>query len=331
MNKYTVSVVVPIYNTSKYLRRCLNSIVGQTYKDIEVILVDDGSTDESPEICDEYAKKDSRVRTFHLPNGGVSKARNYALDKMTGTWVLFCDSDDWLELNTIEICAQHFEKNDFIRFSSCHVFERDRIDKIVTPIKNKECYLSQLLSRSTGLGVCGGIYKSDLFQDNHIRFNPKLYMGEDWQVLTRLCLKMKCPIAISDILYYYNRVSETSCVNSLSYGKWINCYEAFTVIRSELPANLLGHFKNEVATTKIKIYIETLKSIALCEKKISEQLKCYRLLENKGMIPSMNDTRKSFASFTLNIISIVAANILGYICFVRVFRIFKLKICQRNA
>lgn len=330
MNKCTVSVVVPIYNTSKYLRRCLDSIVGQTYKDIEVMLVDDGSTDESPNICDEYAQKDSRVRVFHVSNGGVSRARNYALDKITGSWVLFCDSDDWLNQNTIEVCSQYFKTCDFIRFSSYHVFVNRTIKKIVAPIRDRENYLRQLLSRNTGLGVCGGIYKSELFQENHLRFNPKLYMGEDWQVLTCLCLKMKNPLAIPDMLYYYNRTSETSCVNSMNYKKWINCYEAFEVIKSELSAYILGHLKNEVATTKLKIYIETLKSIALCEHTHTGLLECFRLLENKGMIPCKEEIVKSLTSPSLKIIGMVTTNILGYVCFVRAFRIYKLKLCKRN-
>ena len=91
-----VSVVVPIYNVEKYLRACLDSIMGQTFKNLEIILVDDGSPDDCPRICDEYAKKDSRVHVFHKHNEGVSSARNLGLENSTGEWITFIDSDDYI-------------------------------------------------------------------------------------------------------------------------------------------------------------------------------------------------------------------------------------------
>lgn len=84
MNDEIVSVIIPVYNAEKYLRRCLDSVQNQTYKNIEVILVDDGSTDGSPQICDEYAKNDFRIKAYHKKNGGVADARNYGLTKMSG-------------------------------------------------------------------------------------------------------------------------------------------------------------------------------------------------------------------------------------------------------
>ena len=100
-----ISVIVPVYNSEKYLHRCIDSILAQTFTDFELLLIDDGSKDNSSAICDEYAAKDSRVRVFHKENGGVSSARNMGLDNAQGEWIAFCDSDDyveevWLELYT---------------------------------------------------------------------------------------------------------------------------------------------------------------------------------------------------------------------------------------
>ena len=92
-----ISVIVPVYNTEKYLHRCVDSILAQTFTDFELLLIDDGSTDSSGAICDESAQKDSRVRVFHKENGGVSSARNLGLDKAKGKWVTFVDSDDWIK------------------------------------------------------------------------------------------------------------------------------------------------------------------------------------------------------------------------------------------
>ena len=101
-----VSIIIPVFNTEKYLRECINSVVNQTYSDIEVILVDDGSTDQSSEICDEYAEKDSRIIVIHRENGGQADAKNSGLSVACGSYVFFLDSDDYIRLDTIECLVQ---------------------------------------------------------------------------------------------------------------------------------------------------------------------------------------------------------------------------------
>lgn len=97
MNNPKISVIVPVYNVEKYLRRCIDSILAQTFTDFELLLIDDGSKDNSGDICDGYAMKDERVRVFHKKNGGVSSARNLGLDNAKGEWVSFVDADDYLD------------------------------------------------------------------------------------------------------------------------------------------------------------------------------------------------------------------------------------------
>lgn len=117
MNNPLVSVVVPVYNVSSYLEQCLDSVVNQTYKNLEIILVDDGSTDDSGAICDRYAEKDSRIQVIHKENGGLSSARNVGLERITGEWALFIDSDDWIELNTLELLfEQKDERSEIVEF-----------------------------------------------------------------------------------------------------------------------------------------------------------------------------------------------------------------------
>ena len=106
MEEKIISIIVPIYNAEKYIDRCINSIINQTYKNLEIILVNDGSKDQSGNICDKYAKLDSRIKVIHKDNEGVSKARNTGIDMITGDYVLFADSDDWLELNMCELMIQ---------------------------------------------------------------------------------------------------------------------------------------------------------------------------------------------------------------------------------
>lgn len=106
------SIVVPVYKTEAYLGRCIDSLIRQTLTDIEIILVDDGSPDNCPRICDQYEKKDSRIKVIHQKNAGVSAARNKGLEYATGEWILFCDSDDWMEANACEVLYQTgIEKN----------------------------------------------------------------------------------------------------------------------------------------------------------------------------------------------------------------------------
>lgn len=102
MNNLLVSIIVPVYNVEKYLKKCVQSIINQTYKNLEIILVDDGSSDNSGKICDEFAQKDNRIKVIHKINGGQADARNKALDIMNGEWVSFVDSDDFIDKFHIE-------------------------------------------------------------------------------------------------------------------------------------------------------------------------------------------------------------------------------------
>lgn len=124
-----VSVVVPIYNVEQYLNKCIESIVDQTYEDLEIILVDDGSTDSSPSICDEWKKKDKRVVVIHKENGGLSSARNAGLEVATGDYIMFEDSDDWLELDIVEKCVARIEndKSDLVIFGYKKVDENGKV------------------------------------------------------------------------------------------------------------------------------------------------------------------------------------------------------------
>ena len=98
-----ISIIVPIYKTEQYLQRCIDSILAQTFTNFELLLIEDGSPDNSGKICDKYALKDSRIKVYHKENGGVSSARNLGLDHATGEWITFCDSDDWVNKDWLEL------------------------------------------------------------------------------------------------------------------------------------------------------------------------------------------------------------------------------------
>ena len=137
-----ISVIVPVYNVEKYLNDCIDSIINQTYKNIEIILVDDGSNDSSGSICDEYAKKDNRVRVIHKVNGGLSSARNAGLDEVTGDYVMFCDSDDMFLPTSCEVMFEEIEKRnaDYIVGNYQNCTEEGELWE--NPVFNKEKYYS---------------------------------------------------------------------------------------------------------------------------------------------------------------------------------------------
>ena len=106
-----ISVIVPVYNVEKYLDECVNSILDQTYSNIEILLIDDGSTDNSPNICDFYEKQDNRVRVIHQQNGGLSLARNIGIEKSQGDFIVFVDSDDYISTDMLEVMINEMKKN----------------------------------------------------------------------------------------------------------------------------------------------------------------------------------------------------------------------------
>lgn len=179
-----ISIIVPVYNTEKYLDRCLQSLSIQTYSNIEVILIDDGSTDSSPIICDNYSKNDSRFRVFHITNGGPSRARNIGLDNMTGDFVLFVDSDDWVDPNFVShyLCS-NFQNFDAV-FSMWDIQTKDGIynpSKLDAPFIGKDFDdgVIKLSGKFSFELNCNKMLRSDLIRQHSIRFPVGIHSNED--------------------------------------------------------------------------------------------------------------------------------------------------------
>lgn len=220
-NMPKISVIVPVYKAEQYLPQCIESILSQSYGDLELILVDDGSPDNSGAICDQYATKDNRVRVFHKENGGVSSARNLGIEEAQGEWITFVDADDAFAPNTLSICSDFFNESDIIRFSMKYVFSADgkQTEDYVFHIITREEYISRIISRETILGVCGGVYRTKLFKENNIRFDESLVNGEDWIVLAQLIFLTNSVKLLPDNLYLYNKINADSCTYSLNFKK----------------------------------------------------------------------------------------------------------------
>ena len=210
-----VSVIVPVYNVEKYLNKCIDSIISQTYKNLEIILVDDGSPDNSGAICDEYAKKDTRIRVIHKENGGVSSARNVGIEISNGNWISFIDSDDWIEEDYFEIMLNEAKKeNADIVFCGYNRIWKNKVETINGFEDNKSFnskeYLINALTPQTGIGFCHMkiIKRNSIGQ---IRFNNELVVGEDALFNVEISKNIEKAFFCKKALYNY-RNNESSVV-----------------------------------------------------------------------------------------------------------------------
>ena len=181
-----ISIIVPVYNAEKYILRCCNSILNQSYKNIELILVNDGSTDKSLEICDEICAKDQRVTLKTIPNQGVAVARNTGLDLASGKYIMFVDADDWLELGTLDKIANKMSEDlDILVFS--YYQEYGEVIKNIS-MKSYTVDMFQLLdhiyelpeTNSLLCTVWNKVYKKSLLESKQIRFIKDIPFGEDF-------------------------------------------------------------------------------------------------------------------------------------------------------
>lgn len=206
-----VTIIVPVYNVGKYLRKCFESLINQTYKNLEIIVVDDGSTDNSVKICDEFANRDNRITVIRQKNSGISIARNVGLDKMTGSYVTFVDSDDYLEINAIEKFSNILiNKKADIVLGEAKILLKDKI--VYNPTKEAEKYSTELIKEKILLDKLGNhaitkFYKAELWKN--IRFPEKL-VYEDFYIMPSVCVNAKKIVYKCEPLYYYNRINPTS-------------------------------------------------------------------------------------------------------------------------
>ena len=216
MNNPKVSVIIPVYNVEKYLQRCITSVVEQTYKNLEIILVDDGSTDGCSSICDSWSEKDTRIITVHKQNAGLGMARNTGLDNATGQYVLFVDSDDYIDTRTVEKCVANSIENhsSVVMFGRYNVFSDGTLEKKLIPsgkllFENNEVIddlLTGLFNYRWGMGISawGKMFDLTLFKTYNIRFrSEREVLAEDAFFALEFFSHIKCVSILPENLYYY--------------------------------------------------------------------------------------------------------------------------------
>lgn len=212
-----LSIIVPVYKAEKYLNRCVDSILAQTYKKTEVLLIDDGSPDKSGAICDEYAEKDNRVRVFHKPNGGVSSARNFGLKEATGEYIGFVDADDYIDPSMYDVLLSNLKKYDadisicgFFQEDPNGIFHRYWNENITTTFNKEEQIVNLLSNKFYRCSIWDRIFKRELIEKIYFDESKKHY--EDLIFDYEAIKNSKKAIYTSDPLYYYcaNQYSASS-------------------------------------------------------------------------------------------------------------------------
>lgn len=219
-----VSIIVPVYNAEKYLNRCIDSILSQTMTDFELLLIDDGSKDNSGRICDEYAEKDARVRVFHKPNGGVSSARNLGLDNAKGKWITFVDADDRCSCNYLEHLLSKVDDDTDLIISYAVICDSTGEKAEVYPEYKVNATNFERLFVDSDMhwhtSPWAKLYRASIIYENSLRFNEMMHIGEDADFLFSFMLITDKIYVSSDTNYYY------TCDVSGSLTKRINTIDS---------------------------------------------------------------------------------------------------------
>lgn len=236
----TISVIIPVYNTEKELPKCLKSICDQTYKDLEIICIDDGSTDGSSQVLDEFSMKDNRIKVVHQKNGGESNARNTGLKMASGEYIAFCDCDDWIDTDMYEILARELNCENIDMVGGSWYKETDAYSQEIRnqlPVNNaaftREELLKYLYKRDSYRGFAymwNKLYKREILKDKFgklLLFHEDLRLGGDVLYLAEAALNIKKGKYIDRAFYHYYQRSESGChtkdVDKLQ--DWLKAYE----------------------------------------------------------------------------------------------------------
>lgn len=235
-NNLKLSIIIPVYNVEKYLSKCLESIVNQTYNNLDIIIIDDGSTDSSGKICDEYSKIDKRIKIFHQTNQGVSAARNKGIDLATGEYLTFIDSDDWIEKDYFEKAVEYLNKfNPVVMINNYLKIDKDEniinyFDKNnkILKLSQRDALIEMIKGDYYGWEPVATFYKSELCK--LVKFNLNIRFAED--LLFKYSFLKKCNTDVVFIplyKYYYVYRDESAC-NSYNLSKKIDALKVLRLI-----------------------------------------------------------------------------------------------------
>lgn len=289
MIKRDVSIIVPIYNVEEYLKRCVDSLLGQSHRNIEIILVDDGSPDGCPQICDEYANKYANVLVVHKENGGLASARNAGLDIAQGKYVLFCDSDDWIDPETVEELLSIAEKYkvDFVRFrpmfagwpnhrdgevcdfgteKGLHegIYNREKIVRDIFP----RLIATPELSMGVIVSACRSLYLRSFLEKNNLRYDEEIRYSEDSIFSAKLVFVTESFYYLDGARYYHYFYNSNSITKSFKKDRWDSCKKLIECFDKTFAGCEVYNFDNQLYLEKIFCVMQ-----ALSQRKLLKDIK----------------------------------------------------------
>jgi len=272
-----ISIIVPIYNVEKYLRDCIESIENQTYQEIEILLINDGSTDSSLEICKEYARKNNKIKIINKKNGGLSDARNVGLEHAKGKYIMFVDSDDYLAPNSCEVLYNAIKDTDFQFITGNFAFTNndgipwkkpmfsEKFDNIILGIEDyKKAFY---LVNST---VWNKIFRKEFIDNHGLKFEVGL-LAEDAVFTTLAFLKTKKTCYIKDIVYYYRQREIKKGNTSISFNCSVDYFkkvnQAYKIIYKNFKKyNQINFYRYYYAKNTAYILYKFVDSVLLSDK-----------------------------------------------------------------
>lgn len=235
MKDYKISIIVPVYNAEKYLEKCVASLTGQTYKNLEIILVDDGSKDSSGSICDQLAEKDNRIKVIHKENEGLISTWKRGVLESTGEYLNFIDSDDWVELTMIEEMAEHLTGNAREIIASDYIIERDNgssecvYQKLSPGIYDRKAIEEKVIpnllgneSRYITISRCMKLISRKLIEDNSKYCDPRVAVGEDVTITIPSVIDCDRLVVMDHKVYYHYLYVQASMVHKYDRGLYEN-------------------------------------------------------------------------------------------------------------
>ena len=224
MESPLISIIVPAYNAESYLHRCIDSILNQTYTNFELLITNDGSTDATKDICDEYASKDHRIIVFHQKNGGVSSARNHGLDNVHGEWIMFVDADDYIPKDAIEKMVEQSKDSDCLYFCFGLLWEsEDYIEEFPCNLSHKtykfDVIIRAILRYEYITGPVAKLIKKSILDT--IRFNENLSIGEDLLFNIEIALKVKKIKICDGVVYNYTNNPNSAMHSEGIFDKYV--------------------------------------------------------------------------------------------------------------
>lgn len=292
------SIIIPVYNVSRYLRRCIDSVLSQSYGDFELLLVDDGSSDDSGVICDEYAEKDDRIKVFHKKNGGVSSARNKGIDEARGNYVVFVDSDDYILSDRLSQILKLSDNNPDII-----------VEYYATPAEHK--YKYKLIDiqdfdiiRNVGV-IWTSAFRNKVLKENNIHFDETIWHGEDSLFVLDFFYRCNTIIFADEYGYIYEKGHEDGLnVKFQNWEKELYVYKRITNISQKI-YDKLSNGKREVLCMSFGQILRIIKAMY----KSDNTIKFHERKKNLIKLRSENYNKDHFNNKKLN------SNVLIYILF----------------